>query len=91
MTAPIIAYERTVFSTEKDALDLKKEAIIGAFPDSPLLCKGFEDVQKRRWIKVVPFYKQEMVLAQFPLETVVGLDVETLQKRLAAGEFSAKS
>jgi hypothetical protein len=87
MTAPMIAYERTILVTEKDILDPKKEALFAAFPDVPLICIGCEDAGNRRYIRIEPFYKRGQVLAQIPVDVIVFADVETLQKRLAAGEF----
>lgn len=90
MTAPIIAYERTVLVNEKDILDLKKEAIVNAFPDFPLLCQGI-DAKGSRAIRVVPFANQSQVLAVIPLDMIVKTDAESLQKRLIVGEFAATS
>lgn len=89
MTQPIIAYERTVLVTEKDALDKVKDGIVNAFPDMPLLCRGV-DAGSGRAIRVVPFYKQEQVLAEIPLSAIKGADAESFQKRLSAGDFAPK-
>lgn len=91
MTAPLIAYERTVLVTEKDILDPKKEALFAAFPDVPLICIGVDDAQNRRAIRIKPFYKREETLAQIPVETIKTSDVATLQKRISAGEFAVTS
>jgi hypothetical protein len=91
MTAPLIAYERTVLVSEKDLLDPKKEALYAAFPDVPLICIGVDDSQNNRCIRVQPFYKRDQVLAQIPVEAIKSSDVESLQKRIAAGEFAVKS
>ncbi len=91
MTAPVIAYERSILAKEKDMLDAKKEALFGAFPDVPLFCKAVEDDHKRRSVVVMDYYKREKSLARFPLDVMVALDVATFQKKLKAGEFAPPS
>ena len=88
MTAPVIAYERTILATEKDLLDAKKEALFAAFPDVPLFCRAVEDAAKRRSVVVMDYYKRDKAVAQFPLDVMTALDVATFQKKLTAGEFA---
>lgn len=90
MTAPLIAYDRTVLVNEKDILDLKKEALFAAFPDVPLACLGV-DASEGRAIRVVHFHKRGHALAQIGVDTLAATDTGTLQNRLAAGEFAVTS